>query len=597
MPVVNVGVERLSQRLGQTVEADALVDHLEDLGCDVDGTAEIVLAACPACGATCEGLEAPKRCAFCGHQADEPFAETGRHAVIRLDLLADRPDLFDPAGLARALKGLLGIEAGLPDYATRASRFTVEVDPALSEASSYRPFIACAAAEVPPVTEEDLRDLMKLQENLHWALGRDRKLASIGVYDAANLTDTIRYRAVAPDALTFCPLGCPEQPMTPAQILSDHPKGTAYAHLLADHTSYPLLIDAADQVLSLPPIINSEETRVREGTTQLFIDVTGITAADVERSLAVLACSIAEMGGALQSVAIRRGDASASTPDLAPREIDVDLAACNRWLGLDLDEAGLIERTGRMRLDARPAGDDGVYTLRYSAFRSDVKHPVDLYEDVAIAHGYRNFDMALVPTVTVGRERPEEVLATRARAALLGLGFDEAMTMYQTTAALHFERMQREVQPHVELSNPKAAEYRVIRTDLLPGLLELLEKNRRKPAPLCLFEVSNVVHLDESTETGTREHRRVAFAVLGPHAGYAEARAALDALLHELGWTAEYAATEHRSYLPGRVAQLSLAGGEDGLMGVIGELHPQVLLAFHLPYPVAAVELDLCRVV
>jgi phenylalanyl-tRNA synthetase beta chain len=367
--------------------------------------------------------------------------------------------------------------------------------------------------------------------------------------------------------------------------------------LLAGHAQVPLLQDATGLVLSLPPIINSEATRVKRGSTRLFIDVTGIESDPVRRALDVLVGSLAEMGATLRTVAIQQHDTVSHTPEVTPRELTIELEACNRWLGLELDAAALHERAARMRLGMR--GGPERFTLSYPVYRSDVRHAVDLYEDIAIGHGYRNFALALVPTATVGDERPEEVLSSRARAVMLGLGFDEAMTLMQTTVELHFERMQRAPVGCVRMANARNAAYDVIRTDLLPGLLELLQKNRRKAMPLCLFEIDTTVVFAATHAGATRELRRLAFVVMGSEAGYAEVRAILDSLLFELGWQGSYAATDAPGFLAGRTAQVTLTQG--GQMhsdrALLGELHPEVLEAFSLPYPVAACELTLAEIV
>ena len=134
------------------------------------------------------GQDEVKACGFCGFESETPFKPAGKQQVMRLDLLADRPDLFDVGGLARALRGTLGIESGLPKYAVKPSGLTVTVDKSVADKSSYRPFIACAVMTLPPVDETSLIAIMKLQENLHWGVGRDRKLASIGVYDMATIS-------------------------------------------------------------------------------------------------------------------------------------------------------------------------------------------------------------------------------------------------------------------------------------------------------------------------------------------------------------------------------------------------------------------------
>ena len=232
--------------------------------------------------------------------------------------------------------------------------------------------------------------------------------------------------------------------------------------------------------------------------------------------------------------------------------------------------------------------------MSYSAFRSDVKHPVDLMEDVAIGHGYANFDMQIIPSVTQAEELPEETLSNLARSAMLGFGFDEVLTLMQQTETNHFHRLRLEPADYAQLGNPKSADLKVLRTHLLSGLLELLEQNKRKPAPLRLFEIGNVIHLDGSQETGTIELRRLAFMVMGPETGYAEMRATLDGLLQELGWTGSYAPLESPSFIAGRAASMD-AGHER--RATLGELHPEVITAFGLPYPVSACELDLIRVI
>ena len=370
---------------------------------------------------------------------------------MRLDLLADRPDLFDVGGLARALRGTLGIETGLPKYNTKPSGLTVKVDKSVADKSSYRPFIACAVMTLPPVDETSLVAIMKLQENLHWGVGRDRKLSSIGVYDMSAISGDITYRTIDPDKDPFVPLGMPGKKMTGRQILESHPKGVAYAELLADHKRYPVLIDSKNQVLSMPPIINSEETKVKQGTTRVFIDVTGISQAAVTKSLDTLVCSLAEIGGTIETVEIVDADGKKrTTPDLTPRIKEISVAEAKRWLGLPLDEKSLAAALRKMRFDVA-AGQQQIESptprsplpapCSIPAYRTDIRHMVDLFEDVAIGYGYANIEPRLVRSMTVGTPRPEEMLSDRVRQVLIGLGYSEIMSLPLTTEEHQFERL------------------------------------------------------------------------------------------------------------------------------------------------------------
>jgi phenylalanyl-tRNA synthetase beta chain len=605
VPVVNIDLAWLNRLLGKEYPTETLRESLEQIGCDVEDVVDIERSRCPQCGSLVEhplGQDEVKACGLCGFESKSAFKRAGDVQVMRLDLLADRPDLFDVGGLARALRGTLGIEVGLPKYETKWSNVIVGVDPSLTRPESYRPFIACAVMTLPPVDETSLIAIMKLQENLHWGVGRDRKLASIGVYDLATISSPIMYRTMDPDKEPFVPLGMPGKEMTGRQVLESHPKGMAYAELLQPLKRYPVLIDAKDQVLSMPPIINSEETKLKQGTTRVFIDVTGISQAAVSKSLDTLVCSLCEIGGSVETVEIierpnATGDNKRITPDLKPRNTSVELAEAKRWLGLPLDDKSLVSSLSKMRFDVQPAvgpGSNGRFLVSYPPYRTDIRHPVDLLEDVAIGYGYANIQPKLVRSMTVGSPRREEVLSDRVRQILTGLGYSEIMSLPLTTEEHQFQRLRVPTpERYAEVSNPKLKAYNVVREHLMGGLFEALRENRRRPMPVRLFEIDNVIALDDAAETGAAEKRHVALVEIGEESGYATARSVTDAVLRELGWQAQYAAVEHPTFISGRAAQVIVAGAP---IGILGEVHPQVLTDFGLAHPVALAEITLERV-
>jgi len=599
MPIVNIDLAWLNRLLGQEFPPEQIHESLDQLGCDVEDVVDVAYSRCPQCGSLVEnplGQAEVKACGFCGFESEVPFKPAGTKQVIRLDLLAARPDLFDVGGLARALRGTLGIESGLPKYATKPSGITVAVDKSVADKASYRPFIACAVMTLPPVDETSLIAIMKLQENLHWGVGRDRKLASIGVYDLATITPPIMYRTIDPDKEPFVPLGMPGKKMSGRQILESHPKGMAYAELLAEHKRYPALIDSKGQVLSMPPIINSEETKLKSGTTRVFIDVTGISQAAVTKSLNTLVCSLCEIGGALETVEID-SELKCITPDLKPRNAKLSLNEARRWLGLPLDGVAVMNSLQKMRFTVYP--DEGEPTrdrflVFYPAYRTDIRHEVDLMEDIAIGYGYANIEPRLVRSMTVGTPRPEETLSERVRQVLIGLGYSEIMSLPLTTEEHQFERLRAPTPSRYPLvANPKLKAYNLVRTHLMGGLFEALRENRRRPMPQRMFEMDNVVEIDDAAETGAVEFRNLALVEIGRESGYATARSIVDALLRELGWKAEYAAIEDPTFVSGRAASFSVGGKP---VGILGEVHPEVLTNFGLTHPVALAEVTLDRI-
>jgi phenylalanyl-tRNA synthetase beta chain len=190
------------------------------------------------------------------------------HADV--EFFANRPDLFSTEGVARAMRGFLGIESGLPRYQVTPSGIPFSVDPGLA---SIRPFLGSAVIRQVSLDEESIVSLMGLQEALHWAVGRGRGKMAIGVHDLDAVTPPFRYLAAEPSR-SFVPLDF-DRPMTMQEILDEHPKGRDYAHLVRDFPRYPLIVDAEDRVLSFPPIINGELTRVTSDTRNILLDTTG----------------------------------------------------------------------------------------------------------------------------------------------------------------------------------------------------------------------------------------------------------------------------------------------------------------------------------
>ena len=596
MPIVAISAARLNQLLGKDFEMEALVHGMQQLGCDVEDTATLALYKCPACETPNDKLERddpPKRCDFCGHESEIPFEKFATDDVIRLDLLADRPDLFDPGGLSRALKGYLGLESGLSEFTVSDSAIEVNVDPIMMQEGTYRPYIVCAVVDVPPLDHNSLREVMRLQEHLHWGIGRDRKLASIGVYNLDAIEGPITYSVVDPDTFKFCPLGMPGVHMTPNEILEKHPKGVGYKHLMQQYVKYPILMDSKGLVLSMPPIINSDETKCKIGTKRLFIDVTGLSEAAVINSLVTLVSAFGEIGGQIKTVKMNYPDGSKDTPNLMPGSIDISFDDAKQWLGLPFDRDEFMQYLRKMRLNVEPSGD--LYKVSYPAFRSDIRHEVDVFEDLAIGFGYENIEPAIVPTYTIGEARPEEKISALVRDAMIGLGFTEIMSLLLQSVERHFEKFN--LQPdenHVIVENPKTIEQKVLRNHLMTGVLETFNKNRRKTVPQKIFEIGNVVHLNAEMETGANEYRHMAFGIIGPEAGYAEGRMYLDAILRELKWNSSYSAVDHPTFSQGRCAEVT---NENGLWARLGEIHPQVLNNFGLNYPLVYCEIQLMKVI
>jgi phenylalanyl-tRNA synthetase beta chain len=517
------------------------------------------------------------------------------------------------------------------------------------DAASWRPHIACAVIEDVEFDDDSIKLLMKLQENLHWALGRNRKHASIGVYDLDNLggeTD-LEYTTENP-AFAFVPLGAEpgSKPATLDAILAEHPKGKAYAHLLEKFARYPILRTRSGRVLSMPPIINSEETRVHKDSHRLVIDVTGTGSRIVNRTLAILVTSLLEHHprAVLRSVTIENAtppdeapsmhsrsgsdtasgshsrsgsdstasshfrsgsdtassshsrsgsDATAATvslrsPDLSFQTLMVDPRATARILGIPLESETVARLLEKMR--HRVTAEGNKLRVEIAPYRNDILHERDLMEDAAIAFGYRNIPRTLVPSLTVGKELDSTVIGNSLREVMIGLGFLEVMTL-SLTSPEQSDRLLG-LPDHRDtplLDNPISGEQTQLRTSLLPGLLSTLARNRHNALPQEIFELGEVTFLDKEAETGAREHLHLSFALISPKAGFADGRALVEAVTRELGWPLRLQAAEQPFLIAGRSAWFEAPSG--ARVGLFGELHPEVLDRLGLHNPVVIAEM------
>jgi phenylalanyl-tRNA synthetase beta chain len=608
MPVIGIPVDMLLERIESKLDRDELVTQLQYLGCDVEGYATLQRFRCSRCDNILEITETenpPVLCDRCGadfREQEQLREELGQSDVIRMELLAVRPDMFDPGGLARVLSRYLSEKNQPAHYELAPPQLSVTVAPEMNSDACFRPSIACAVIRDITLDDDIIKVIMKLQENLHWALGRDRKHASIGVYDL----DTVKgpgfaYRSVGPEELRFSPLGHTlgdeAAKLTPKGVLEEHPKGKAYARLLETFERYPLLCDDEGQVLSMPPIINSEDTRVKKTTRNFFIDVTGTGDRIVERTLNILVTSFLELdkSAKAEQVTIVYPDRERVTPDLTPQEVTIDPAHVARTIGVELTVEQVMGHLAQMGHRAEQV-TDGV-RVEVPAYRNDIMHPIDLVEDVAIAYGYHNIEPSLVPTMTVGVEQPSEARANVCRRTLCGLGYFEVMTLILSSEEIQYDAMRLPRSPEcVVIEYPISVEQTIIRTSLLPGLLDTFAVNADHPMPQRIFEVGNVSLLAPKSETGAQELGRVAAAAIGPKVDYSELRSTCEAFLRELGWQLEVQAADIGAFIPGRGANIfAKRDGERHQLGIIGELHPEVLERFKLVQPASVFEIDLSR--
>ena len=507
---------------------------------------------------------------------------------IKVEFFPNRPDNLSVEGVARSFKGFIGQEIGLPDYNVVPSGEEVIVE---AEVAEIRPYIAFAKIDNVDFTGDKLKYIMDFQENLHWVIGRDRKKVAIGIHNADVVNAPFKYIATPKDANAFVPLE-KDSEMTPDEILTQHDKGKDYAHLIEKFDKYPLILDKDDQVLSMPPIINGELTKIKEDTHNIIVDVTGTDERAVNQALNIICSSFAEVGGQIKSMEVKYEDKSIVSPDLTPQEMNVHVDTANSLIGgTELTAEDIKQLLYKARFDAEIINDNEVKAI-IPAYRVDILHEVDIVENIAVQYHINSVDAKLPEINTVAYENDWFKAESKIREVMVGLGFQEVMSLMLTSEDAHYTKMNQEEKPHVQVARPITIDRTMIRTSLINSLMEFLEDNKHEDLPQKIFEIGDVLYLDDSKENKTVSSKKLAGVICHSTANFTEIKSVVTSVLSNLGYTMEISDSENKSFIEGRVADVKGEAQKGVIEGFFGEISPQVITNFTLDYPVIAFEIE-----
>jgi phenylalanyl-tRNA synthetase beta chain len=367
-----------------------------------------------------------------------------------------------------------------------------------------------------------------------------------------------------------------DKEMNPQQILTEHPKGKDYSWIFEGVTEYPIVLDSKG-VVSFPPIINAERTRVTESTKNLFIDVTGSSERAVRDTLHVLLTAFHDRGAKIENVRLKFVDGQRDSA-VFERTEKMDMEFMNKTLGLRLKPPETVQLLSRMGHIAKEG--EKTIEIEVPPYRADIMHQVDFVEDVAIAYGYGKFKPVLPKLITIGKESESAVLDEDIRMAMVGMGFNEVMTWTLTNEEKN--SASEIMEEAVEIKNPRTRDFTLFRTSLLPSLLSTLADNKTKSMPQRIFEIGRVSDAKGKCRTV------LGAAITGPRATFSDVKGVLDVIAEMLKMKAEQ---EDKPFcIPGRCVSVR-DRKETG--GWCGEISPKVLQNFRLEMPVAAFEVAL----
>ncbi|XP_023015734.1 phenylalanine--tRNA ligase beta subunit [Leptinotarsa decemlineata] len=535
-------------------------------------------------------------------------ANASEDIIYRIDIPANRYDLLCLEGLVH---GLLVFQGKIPQPKFRALKpveSNVEKLIIKPDTARIRPYAVAGILRNVKFDQDRYNSFIDLQDKLHMNIARKRSLVAIGTHDYDTVKGPFYYDAKPPKDIKFIPLNqakeyTAEELMT---LYSTHAQLKQYLPIIRDSPVYPVVTDSNGVVLSLPPVINGNHTRITLETKNVFIECTATDLTKAKIIIDTLVCMFSEYCNEKYEIeyceVVNTDGTAVLYPELDYRTEIISVKKCNKRIGINESAESMVKLLSKMCLRAELTNNPDNIKVTIPPTRHDVIHACDIYEDVAIAYGYNNIKRTIPKTNTIGQQFAVNKLTDLLRGPIAEAGFTEALTFTlcsrdDISTKLGLDSIDQV--PAVHISNPKTLEFQVCRTTLLPGILKTISANKKMPLPIKIFEISDVVLKDSEAEVGARNERRICAVNCNRTAGFEIVHGLLDKimLLLEVSWSRKkdsvgyyLKAANDPAYFPGRCAEIICHGTP---IGKIGVLHPDVLSKFDLTNPCSALEINI----
>ncbi|PIN09287.1 Phenylalanyl-tRNA synthetase beta subunit [Handroanthus impetiginosus] len=589
MPTVSVGRDRLFEALGRTYTEEEFEDLCFKFGIELDDV-------------TTEKAVIRKEKHL---QEEEPSED--EEVIYKIEVPANRYDLLCLEGLAQALRIFNGLDP-IPTYSVarvnKESMLKMHVN---SETSKIRPYVVCAVLRGITFDEAQYNSFIDLQDRLHQNICRRRALVAIGTHDLDTIEGPFTYEALPPPEINFVPLKQTKNFRADElmEFYKSDLKLKKFLHIIENSPVFPVIYDQNRTVLSLPPIINGAHSAITLKTKNVFIECTAtdLTKANIVLNTMVTMFSVyCERKFEVEPVEVIYPDGkSYICPDLSLYQMVVPLSYITSVVGVSLPAHEVAGLLNKMQLHAEHSvstKNETSFTVSVPPTRSDVLHACDVAEDVAIAYGYNE-----IPKIKVPSLKPQSLnqFSDLIRTEIAMVGFTEVLTWILCSYKENFTMLNRKDDKSTAAinGNPRSADFEVVRTSLMPGILKTVGHNKDHPKPIKIFEVGDVVLLDETKDVGASNRRHLAALYCGATSGFELIHGLVDRVMEVTGTpfvlpgdeTGYYIQnSDEPEFLPGRQANIIYKGKQIGTFGIV---HPQVLDNFDIPDPCSFVEVNI----
>ena len=506
---------------------------------------------------------------------------------IRVEYNPNRPDFSSDTGIFRSLKGLLNETVGLPLFRYSSDKlYQITIDPQVKQ---IRPILLFFVAKKKKVNNFILNQLISMQEDLHNGIARGRKKAAIGIHDLNAIQFPLLYNTRGQHT-SFIPLD-ETRPFKFKEILSDLEVGKKYSSLLKNLHQYPTIADRNNQILSFPPIINSNNTKINDKSNNLLLEITGTNLETCKSILAILAYYLYDEGYEIFSGIIHDDKSTFSSLKLLKdNAISVDTNIIKSYLGLNLSTTEIIQILNRCRIEVSITNNKKVKCL-VPPYRNDIINSIDLVEEVAIGYGIDNIK-STIPSFLISPGVRNEYFRKidELKETLTGLGFLEMVnfTLLDQTISSIFNYEDKDLLEKIKVNESKSKEHEYLRTNILSSLINNLSYNVHEEYPQKVFEIGKTF----SFKNKIVEQWNLGVLIASNKSNYTEAKSIAQSLF-QINFGKQIITRRNDNnnlFLKGRCAEILY---ESKTIGFIGEVNPDLITKFNLHIPLSAFELNL----
>ena len=542
MPVVELNLNRIKKLVSGNVTKKKIIDVLPFLGLDIES-----------------------------QDGDE----------IRIEYSPNRPDYSTDFGIALGLQGLLAVKKGVQKVnIKKTGKYEINVD---SSVNKIRPCVTGIVAKNGTIDDQTIKQLMNMQEDLHFGIGRKRKKSSIGLHDLDKILLPLTYTTTTRDK-SFIPLNETKEKSI-SDILSETDVGQNYGWVLGDSKNVPIIIDSEGNTVSFPPIINAALTTVTTKTKNILVEVTSIEKDAAEDMLSVVS-SILQMAG-FQIFELKISGGKNSTPKLNERNIIYDPKLTSEILGIEMSPSNMVTCLKKCRLDAIIKGKK--ITCVIPRYRFDIFGPMDLVEEIALGYGIENLEPKLSPSTTIGQKDNVTIKTSVITKTAVGLGLLEVVNSSLTSKKNLYELTKRDSSQMISVLDSKSQEHTILRDSLLSGLLENLSKNIHETYPQKLFETG--VIFTKGKPIG--ESINLAVVMAHKDTNFSEIKAILQSILRtqfKIECKTKSSSESQELFVKGKYADVYV---NEKKIGKIGEISNEILDNFRIRTSVVGFEINL----